>query len=126
MPLPASSESRREILARWFLPLFMLLFFAATARGYGVFRDELYYIACGRHLAWGYVEHPPMVAAVAAGVRTLFGDSWILLRLVSAAAFAATVLLVGDTARALGGGRWARILAQTLAATAPIYLSLFS
>jgi hypothetical protein len=118
--------SRLEFLARWALPLAVFAFFAATAHGYGVFRDELYYIVCGRHLAWGYVEHPPMVAAVAAGVRTLFGESWIALRIVSAAAFAGTVLLVGDTARALGGGRWARLLAQVLAATAPIYLSIFS
>jgi hypothetical protein len=103
-----------------------LAFFAATAKGYGVFRDELYYIACGRHLAWGYVDHPPMVAAVAAAVRALFGDSWIALRVASAAAFAGTVLLVGDTARELRGGRWARLLAQLLAATAPIYLSIFS
>ncbi len=30
--------------------------------GYGYFRDELYYLICGRHLAWGYVDHGPIVA----------------------------------------------------------------
>ena len=25
---------------------------------YGYFRDELYYIACSDHLAWGFVDHP--------------------------------------------------------------------
>ena len=27
--------------------------------GYGYFRDELYYLACSKHLAAGYVDHPP-------------------------------------------------------------------
>jgi hypothetical protein len=30
-----------------------------TASRYGIFRDELYYIACARHLGGGYVDHPP-------------------------------------------------------------------
>jgi hypothetical protein len=28
--------------------------------GYGYFRDELYYLACSRHLAAGYVDQPPL------------------------------------------------------------------
>lgn len=121
-----STSSARELLTRWALPLVVLVFFAATAAGYGVFRDELYYFACGQHLAWGYVDQPPLIALIAAAVRALFGASWIAARLVVAVAAAATVLLVGDTARQLGGGRWARLLAQLLTATAPIYLGLFS
>jgi len=26
----------------------------------GYFRDKLYYIACGRHLDFGYVDQPPL------------------------------------------------------------------
>ena len=111
---------------RWALPLVVLVFFVATAHGYGVFRDELYYIACAKHLDWGYVDHPPLVALIARMAFIVFGDSWIALRILSALAAAGTVLLVGDTARELGGGTWARLLAQALAAVAPIYLSLFS
>jgi hypothetical protein len=114
------------MLTRWAPPLGVLVFFAATAAGYGVFRDELYYFACARHLDWGYVDHPPGMALLAALVRALVGDSWIAARLLSAAAAAGTVLLAGDTARELGGGRWARLLAQLLTATAPVYLALFS
>jgi hypothetical protein len=104
----------------------MLVVLLATRTGFGVFRDELYYAACGRHLDWGYVDHPPFVAWVAALVRVLSGESWMALRAVSALAGAATVLVMGDSAAALGGGRWARVIAQLLAATAPVYLSLFS
>jgi len=122
----AGAGSAGERLTRWALPLATLLFFVATARGYGIFRDELYYVACGRHLAWGYVDQPPLVALLARIATALFGTSLVGLRAFPALAFAATVLLVGDTARAMGGGRWARVTAQLLTATAPVYLGLFT
>lgn len=53
---------------------------AATA-GYGLFRDELYFIACGERLAFGYVDQPPMVALLARASHTLFGESLVGLRL---------------------------------------------
>jgi 4-amino-4-deoxy-L-arabinose transferase-like glycosyltransferase len=126
MAAPSTAGERAERIVRWAPPLIVLAFYAATAAGYGVFRDELYYFACARHLDWGYVDHPPMIAVLAALVRAVFGDSWLAARWLSAVAAAGTVLLVGDTARELGGGRWARVLAQLLCATAPVYLALFS
>ena len=60
-------------MVRWALPLIVLAFYAVTAAGSGVFRDELYYFACARHLDWGYVDHPPMIAVLAALVRVVFG-----------------------------------------------------
>jgi len=125
-PMTVASSTSAERVVRWVPPLIVLAFFSVTAAGYGVFRDELYYFACARHLDWGYVDHPPMIAALAAIVRAVFGDSWLAARWLSAVAAAGTVLLVGDTARELGGGRWARLLAQLLCATAPVYLALFS
>lgn len=123
---PAARDARRELAGRWALPLATLAFYLATAEGYGIFRDELYYLACARHLDWGYVDQPPLVALLAALARALFGDSLTGLRALPALAGAATVLLAGDTARAVGGGRWARLFAQVLAATAPVYLALFT
>ena len=111
---------------RWVLPLLAFAFFAATVKGYGVFRDELYYIACARHLDWGYVDHPPVVALVAWLLGMVTGESWIALRVLTAAVAGATILIVGDTAADLGAGRWGRFAAQLLTATAPVYLSLFS
>ena len=126
MPSSIIAPTPGESLARWGLPLAVFAFFVATASGFGVFRDELYYIACGRHLDWGYVDHPPLVALIARLTELVAGRSWIALRVLSAAAAAGTVLLSGDIARELGGGRWARLMAQVLTATAPVYLSLFS
>lgn len=121
---PVSPPSDR--LVTWALPATTLVFFLVTARGYGIFRDELYYLACARHLDWGYVDHPPMVAVLAALARALFGTSLVGLRSFPALAAAGTVALVGATARVMGGGVFARVVAQLLAATAPIYLSLFT
>jgi hypothetical protein len=36
-----------------------LLLHLLTAARYGIFRDEMYYLACSQHMAWGYVDHPP-------------------------------------------------------------------
>jgi len=100
-----SGRDRSELLVRWALPFAVFACFAATAPGYGVFRDELYYIACARHLDWGYVDHPPVVALIALLARIVFRDSWIALRMLSAVAAAGSVVLVGDMSRDLGGGR---------------------
>ncbi|HVN49544.1 MAG TPA: hypothetical protein VMU30_12085, partial [Bacteroidota bacterium] len=45
-----------------------------AAGGYGIFRDEFYYIACSNHLAWGYVDQPPFSIAVLWFSRLVFGD----------------------------------------------------
>ena len=74
---------------------------------YGYFRDELYYAACGEHLAWGYVDQPPLVAVLARFARWLLGNSLSALRFFPALAAAAKVLLAGSMARELGGRRFA-------------------
>ena len=56
----------------------------AQRAGYGIFRDEMYYLICGRHLAFGYVDQPPMVALQARLSEILFGyDHMWSLRLIS-------------------------------------------
>ncbi len=95
------------------LPLGKLLLHIVTLRGYGLFRDEFYYVACSKELAFGYVDHPPLAMALLAGVRALFGDSPFALRLLPALAGAATVWLVGLITRRLGGAAFAQSLAMT-------------
>ena len=77
---------------------------------YGYFRDELYFIVCGRHLAWGYTDQPPLTPLIAWASDAAF-HSLRGLRLVPALACAATVALTAHAARLLGGGLYARWLA---------------
>ncbi|HEY0161495.1 MAG TPA: glycosyltransferase, partial [Edaphobacter sp.] len=94
--------------------------------GYGYFRDELYYLACGRHLAWGYVDHGPIVGVQARLAETLFGHSLAGIRMLSALAGAARVFLTGLLAWSIGGSRSAQSLAMTAILLAPQYLGLDS
>ena len=95
-----------------------------TITSYGWFRDELYYIACGEHLAFGYVDHPPLVALIAR-LTQLLGGSLIVTRLPSLLAGIAVIWLCGRIARELGGGAWAQGMAALCALVAPVYLFLF-
>ena len=90
--------------------------------GYGYFRDEFYYIACGRHLAWGYVDHGPLVAVQARLAETLFGHSLAGLRAFSALGGSARVFLTGLLAWALGAKRPGQALAMFAVCTVPQYL----
>jgi Dolichyl-phosphate-mannose-protein mannosyltransferase len=96
-----------------------LLVHLYAGRHYGYFRDELYYIACSRHLAWGYVDQPPLIALTAWIVRVLFGNSLPALRLLPAIAGAAEVAIAAFLARELGGNRFAQGMAALATLTAP-------
>src|ERR1700681_988774 len=74
---------------------------------YGYFRDEFDYMACGDHLAWGYVDHPPLVPFLIKLSRLLLGDSLRSIRIVPALATSAAVILTAMMARELGGRRFA-------------------
>ena len=95
-----------------------------AGRHYGYFVDELYYLACGRHLAWGYVDQPPLIALVAWLESALLGDSLSAIRLLPALSGAAKVVLTGLIARELGGGRFAQGLAALCVLLAPGMLAL--
>jgi hypothetical protein len=99
-----------------------LLFHLITADRYGIFRDELYYLACAEHLDWGYVDHPPFIALITWASVRVFGDSLLGLRFLPAIAGAAVVWLTGRLAKELGGNRFAQVMAAVAIAVAPIYL----
>src|SRR5271165_6486990 len=90
---------------------------------YGFFRDELYFIICGFHPAWGYVDQPPVVPLLAAGSQ-LFGHSLFALRALPAIFAAAGAYVTCLLAFELGGGIFAAILA-TLAYLAAGVLESF-
>ena len=100
----------------------MLVLLLLSGR-YGFHRDEMYFLACGRHLAWGYPDQPPFVPLLARAMSAL-SPSLVVLRLPSDLAVGATVTFAALIARELGGARNAQLLAA--AATAIGNLTLGS
>ena len=72
---------KRPLWVLAWLSLLKIAVHVLTNGRYGYFRDELYYIACSSHLAWGYVDQPPLSLAILALVRAIAGDSMIAIRL---------------------------------------------
>lgn len=105
-----------------YLSAVKLIFHLVTATRYGIFRDELYYLACGEHLDWGYVDQPPLIAGVAWIARHLFDNSLVGLRFFPALAGAATVWITGKLVREMGGGTFAQFFAALATAAVPVYL----
>jgi hypothetical protein len=89
---------------------------------YGYFRDELYYIACSKHLAFGYVDEPPLSIWILAANRWILGDSLQALRLLPSVAGAGVVILAALIARRLGGGRFSQGLAALSVAAAHVLI----
>jgi hypothetical protein len=94
---------------------------AVSAR-YGYDRDELYFLAAGRHLAFGYVDQPPMTPLLARISAAIFGNSLIGFRVVAALALAALVALTAAMSRLLGAGRDGQLIAALATASCAEYL----
>src|SRR5262245_11184072 len=128
-PIVGSHENRKV----WLLDagigaalaaVFKLLVHLYANGNYGYFVDELYYLACARHLAWGYVDQPPLIALIANISVELFGDSLQAIRFLPALAGTGKVLLTGLIARELGGRRFAQGLSALLILVAPGFLAI--
>jgi len=121
------SESVRRIdsarLAVWMITAATAILHLITAGRYDVFRNELYFIICGRHPDFGYVDQPPLVPLLAAATQ-IFGDSAWLLRLPAAAAATALVPLCAALARLAGGRGLSIVLAAAAAALSPALAGL--
>ncbi|HEV2673828.1 MAG TPA: glycosyltransferase family 39 protein [Aliidongia sp.] len=107
----------------WAVTLLVALVHLGFAGRYDVFRNELYFIICGRHPAFGYVDQPPLIPLLAAATQ-LFGESVWLLRLPAALAAVALVPLTAAMARALGGTRTAAWIAGLAAGLSPMLAAL--
>ena len=94
----------------------------AVAGRYGWHRDELYYAAAGRHLAFGYPDFPPGTPLLARGAEIVFGGSLAGFRVLPAVAGAVMVGLAGLLARELGGGPSSQVLAGVAALCSPMLL----
>ena len=90
----------------------------ATAGRYGMMRNELYFLVCGWHPAFGYADQPPLVPLLAAATQA-FGHNIWMLRLPVVIAATLLVPLTAALARLLGGNRRAAVIAAIAAAAAP-------
>lgn len=99
-----------------------LLLHLLTNGQYGFYRDELGMLDDARHLAWGYVTYPPLTPFLMRLSWELFGQNLAWFRLLPALAQCIIIVLVGLTARELGGGRKAQLTAALATAIAPIQL----
>ena len=89
---------------------FILLTIACGFGGYGIFRDEFYYLACADHLALGYVDHPPLSIYLLKLHTSLFGDSMLSIRLLPAFCSALTIWFTGRMCQKMGGGKMATLI----------------
>ncbi len=103
--------------------LVRVLIYIVVAPKYGYFRDEMYYLACGEHPAWGYMDQPPLIAWMAWLLEHTIGVSLYALRLLPMLADVGCIVMTGLLTRKLGGGRWAMFLASLAILVAPIYLA---
>ncbi len=139
-PMPSARQVRATLLpaarsSRTLLPLLLLFGTAklllqiavselSLRAGYGIYRDELYYLVCGRRLAAGYVDQPPLAAFQARIADLLFGyQHLVAFRLVPNFAGVLMVMLTGLITQALGGSRRAAALAMLGVLSAPVYLA---
>ncbi len=91
---------------------------------YGIFRDELYYLACASRPDMGYVDQPPLSIFILGISRLIFGDSLFAIRLLPAIAGALTVFVTGLMVKKMGGGMLSITIASLAVIFAPIYLGM--
>ncbi len=94
----------------WIAAGIVFIIHALANPHYGFFRDELYFIICGQHPQFGYVDQPPVVPLLSA-LTQLGGHSLFLLRLVPALCSAAGAFVTVLLAAEFGGGLFAQIFA---------------
>jgi Dolichyl-phosphate-mannose-protein mannosyltransferase len=126
--MPTESLKSKKYLADGMLvtvvvSVLLLLFHCIFNNRYGYFRDEFDYLACGDHLAWGYVDQPPLLPFLVRASRSVLGDSLRSIRFLPALAMSATVILTAMIARHFAGRHFALLLSAVAIVIAPIYLS---
>lgn len=109
----------------WFAALLVAILHSATAGRYDAQRNELYFLVCGWHPDFGYVDQPPLVPLIAAATQ-IFGESIWLLRLPATIAAVGLVFICAAFARLLGGTNRAASFAAVAAGIAPGLAALTS
>jgi hypothetical protein len=121
--LPAQLRSRRiTVVLFGGAALGVIALHLATNNTLGFHTDELYYLACGRHPALGYVDFPPLVPLLARLETALLGVSPWTLRVLPSLLGGFLVVLSALFVRRLGGSLRLQALALLVAIAAPYLL----
>ena len=101
------SEKNNLLRVIFFIAILNLIIFLITQAffSYGIFRDELYYLACANRIQFGYVDHPPLSIFLLSGWKSLFGDAMFVIRIVPAIITSVTLFMIGLFTMRLGGGK---------------------
>ena len=121
---PAPGSLRRVPAGAWAVAVVVVLSLLVLAPRYGFHRDELYFIAAGRRLAWGYPDQPPLTPLIARLADGLPGDiTPLAVRLIPALAVGTLALIAASLADRFGGSKGAAVLAAAATAGAGIFLA---
>ena len=120
--VPAILHDDRVPLAAWVIAAAYVVLELAVSDRYGFQQDELYFLVASHHLAFGYVDQPPL-AVLLARTTDLFGVNPAAIRILPALAGGAIVVLAARLAALFGGGRAARVIAALAVAIAPVFLA---
>lgn len=116
----APRSDRVPALAWVIAAAFVAIELAVSGR-YGFMQDELYFIEAGRHLAFGYVDQPPLMPLLDKATG-LLGQGPTAIRIIPALAGGAIVVAAARFAALFGAGRLGRVLAALATACAPVFL----
>ncbi|MEA2002049.1 MAG: glycosyltransferase family 39 protein [Actinomycetota bacterium] len=111
--------------AVWVIAGIVVATLIVVAGRYGFHRDELYFIAAGRRLAWGFVDQPPLTPLLARLGDLLPGAvTPSVIRIVPALSAGGVVVLTAFMARRFGGGKLAITMAALFAAGGAFFLAV--
>jgi hypothetical protein len=117
---PAPDSDRVPALAWMIGAVFVAVELAVSGR-YGFQQDELYFLVAGHHLAFGYVDQPPL-APLLTRITDVLGVTPTAIRIIPALAGGAIVVMAARLAALFGAGRLGRVLAALVTACAPVFL----
>ena len=120
------TRAEKIALASIALGCFLLHLITNLTGAYGFFRDELYYIACSDHLAWGYVDQPPFSLYLLKLSRLLFGNSLMAIRIIPTLMHTGTIVITGLIVKEMGGKVFAIFIAGLAVALSPIHMGMSS